>query len=189
LQVWASVNEADVGNIRPGQPVGFRVAAFPGERFEGKVIQVRLNAAMTQNVVTYTVVVGTDNTDGRLLPYMTAALDFEVQRRTSVLRVPSAALRWQPALSQVAPGYRAEYSQPSETGSAKSDFKNQGRVWVEEGKFVRPISVRVGISDGVLTEIVDRELKEGAQVVIGEIPDESASDSGNPFAPKLPANK
>src|SRR5262249_39060289 len=86
LQVWASVNEADIGQIRPGQPVSFRVAAYPGERFQGTVTQIRLNATMTQNVVTYTVVVSTDNSNGRLLPYMTATLDFEIARRTSVLR-------------------------------------------------------------------------------------------------------
>ena len=77
IQVWASVNEADVGRIHVGMPVSFTVATYPGKTFRGKVTQIRLNATMTQNVVTYTVVIGTDNADGRLLPYLTAQVQFE----------------------------------------------------------------------------------------------------------------
>src|SRR5439155_5632670 len=72
MQVWVAVNEADVGQIHPGQPVTFTSDAFPGEMFRGEVNKVRLNAQMTQNVVTYTVEVNTDNSNLRLLPYMTA---------------------------------------------------------------------------------------------------------------------
>jgi HlyD family secretion protein len=199
LQIWASVNEADIGHIQPGQAVHFQVAAFPEERFHGKVIQVRLDAAMNQNVVTYTVVVGTDNPDDRLLPYMTATLDFEIERRTSVIRVPNAALRWQPAPHQIAPDFRAQNpkSVPDETGLPSVDAaegpkeKNiqEGRVWVEDGQFVRPVKVRVGISDGLLTEIVGGDLQEGTAVVVGETTEENGADSSNPFAPKLPTKK
>jgi HlyD family secretion protein len=76
IQVWASVNEADIGRIHAELPVRFTVDAYPGEVFRGKVAQIRLNATMTQNVVTYTVVVVTDNLDGKLLPYLTANLQF-----------------------------------------------------------------------------------------------------------------
>src|SRR5262249_12654673 len=96
LQVWASVNEADIGNIHAGQSVRFTVDAYPKETFVGQVAQIRLNASMTQNVVTYTVVISTDNSQGKLLPYMTANLQFEVDRRHDVLLVPNAALRWKP---------------------------------------------------------------------------------------------
>jgi HlyD family secretion protein len=193
LQIWASVNEADIGQIRPGLPVSFRVAAYPSERFKGKVIQIRLNATMTQNVVTYTVVIGTDNPDGRLLPYMTATLDFEIQRRASVLRVPNAALRWQPSLQQIVPDCRAEFqSSPSAqaggTGN-RGDTPGRGRVWVEEGAFVRPLKIGTGLSDGIVTEIVDGELQEGTRVVVGESSTDSGGESKNPFAPKLPAKK
>jgi len=190
LQIWASVNEADIGHIKPGQTVRFQVAAFPEERFYGKVIQVRLNAAMNQNVVTYTVVVGTNNPDGRLLPYMTATLDFEIERRASALCVPSAALRWEPALQQVAPEFRTQAG--TETSSVEGGNKNnhiQGRVWVEDGQFVRPINVRVGISDGLMTEIVDGNLQEGTPVIVGETTNDNGTNSSNPFAPKLPTNK
>ena len=74
MEIWASVNETDMGAIRIGQPVHFTVGAFPGESFPGKVSQVRLNASMNQGVVTYTVVVSFDNPEGRLLPYLTARL-------------------------------------------------------------------------------------------------------------------
>ncbi len=182
LQVWASVNEADIGQIRAGQSVNFRVAAFPGERFPGTVTQVRLNATMTSNVVTYTVVVSTENPKGRLLPYMTATIDFEVGRRTSVLRVPSAALRWQPAAAQIAPDLRGSFD------LTKNDTSDQSRVWVVDGEFLRSLKVHTGLSDGVSTEVVNGKLVEGTPVVVAE----SAGDTGggvNPFAPKLPAKK
>ncbi len=81
MQVWASVNEADIGSIHPGQPVTFTVDALPGKTFQGVVGKIRLNATMTQNVVTYTVEVNTDNSGGELIPYLTANLKFIVSRK------------------------------------------------------------------------------------------------------------
>ena len=106
MQVWVAVNEADIGQIHPGLPVTFTVDAFPGETFRGEVSKIRLNASMTSNVVTYTVEVITDNSNGRLLPYLTANVKFEIDRRTAVLLVPNAALRWSPQPDQVAPEFR-----------------------------------------------------------------------------------
>ncbi len=103
IQPWASVNEADIGRIYVGQPVTFTVDAYPGQTFQGKVFQIRLNATMTQNVVTYTVVVDTDNSDGKLLYYMTATMEFKLQPRLGVLQVPNAALRWKPRPQQIRP--------------------------------------------------------------------------------------
>jgi HlyD family secretion protein len=103
MQVWVSVNEADVGSIFTGQPVKFTVDAFSSEVFDGKVDTVRLNATMTQNVVTYTVEVATDNSSGTLLPYLTANAFFETGRRDKVLMVPNAALRWTPTAAQTGP--------------------------------------------------------------------------------------
>ncbi len=108
IQVWASVNEADIGRIHPSLKVHFTVDAYPNETFVGEVQQVRLNATMTQNVVTYTVVVTTENKDMKLLPYMTASLKFEIERHEDVLKVPNAALRWKPRPKQIAPDIRAE---------------------------------------------------------------------------------
>src|SRR5262245_39852362 len=180
LQVWASVNEADVGHIHSGQAVTFTVDAFPGEVFQGVVApdQPRLNASMTQNVVTYTVVVSTDNSSGKLLPYLTANLQFEVSRRKNALLVPNPALRWQPAAQQVAEDARADYltslrrqnDLPAESPSAQAekDHADRGTVWVADNGFVRPIHVRIGLSDGVNTEVLDDALKEGDLVVTGE---------------------
>ena len=106
MQVWISVNEADIGSIHPGQPVSFTVDAFPNQTFQGKVGKVRLNATMTQNVVTYTVEVNTDNTSGKLLPYLTANAQFLSGERHHALLVPNAALRWRPQFEQISPDFR-----------------------------------------------------------------------------------
>jgi HlyD family secretion protein len=108
VQIWASVNEADIGRIHEGQKATFTVDTFPGETFNGTVTQIRLNATMTQNVVTYTVVVTTDNKDMRLKPYLTANVNFEIEHHGNVLKVPNAALRWKPRPQQIAPEIRSE---------------------------------------------------------------------------------
>lgn len=180
VQVWASVNEADIGRIRLQMPVQFTVDALPGEVFPGKVTQIRLNAAMTQNVVTYTVVVTTDNSKSRLLPYLTANVQFELDRRTDVLLVPNAALRWKPAGA----------AEPEPAGEKAANEPGRGRLWAptEDGS-VQPIDVSVGATDGSKTEVSGGDLKEGMQVVIGsQGADEGsgAEESRNPFLPKMP---
>jgi HlyD family secretion protein len=180
LQIWASVNEADVGRIRPGQSVRFTVDAFSGEVFRGAVTQVRLNATMTQNVVTYTVVVTTDNPDGKLLPYLTTNARFEIDRRLKTLLVPTAALRWQPLPHQIAPDIRDTI--PEEQEERRVDV---GTVWVEARGFVRPIEVKTGLSDGLVTEIVGGELREGQLVVVGEVRQGNGRGTTNPFTPNI----
>ena len=85
MQIWASVNEADMGQIHLDQDVQFTVDAVPDRTFNGKVIQTRNNAAMTQNVVTYTVVISVDNSDGKLRPYQTANVQFDAGKHDNVL--------------------------------------------------------------------------------------------------------
>lgn len=182
MQVWASVNEADIGNIHEGQPVSFTVDAYPREVFRGQVAQLRLNASMTQNVVTYTVVVTTDNSDGRLKPYMTANLSFEIDRRVDVLLVPNAALRWKPRTEQIVPEARGDFRGKG-TNSAKDAESHV--LWIADGRYVRPVTVRLGLSDGVQTEIVAGEIVEGAPVVIGSRRASSADVTSTPFAPKI----
>ncbi|HTQ37808.1 MAG TPA: efflux RND transporter periplasmic adaptor subunit [Pirellulales bacterium] len=107
LQIWSSVNEADIGRLHLGMPVSFQVEAFPEENFHGTVSQIRLNAQSNQNVVTYTVVIDTDNSNLKLLPYLTTdPVKFEVEKHSDVLLVPNAALRWQPRPEQIAPDAR-----------------------------------------------------------------------------------
>lgn len=195
IQVWASVNEADIGRIHVDLPVRFTVDAYPGDVFRGKVAQIRLNATMTQNVVTYTVVVVTDNLDGKLLPYLTANLQFEIEQFTDVLLVPNAALRWKPRPEQIDPTMR-DAAQPNSSSSNRGDEKdakatkerdNRGRLWIDFEGFARFLDVQVGASDGTSTVISGDGLKEGMEVIIGEgrKDDRDTAETTNPFAPKI----
>ncbi len=185
IQVWASVNEADIGQIHLGMTASFSVDAFPDQVFRGKVSQIRLNASMNQNIVTYTVVVTTESPDGKLLPYLTANVQFEVDVRPGVLLVPNAALRWRP---------RAEQLDPTDTLAARlsaesSATPDHGVLWVQDGPIVRPVEVEVGTSDGTATEVRGPKVQEGLAVVVGEREAEEAEAGGeaggNPFLPKM----
>ena len=198
MEVWVAVNEADIGNIHEGQAVSFTVDAYPDEVFEGKVGKIRLNATMTQNVVTYTVEVVTDNSSGKLFPYLTANVLFELSRKENVLMVPNVALRWWPQTEQVAPKFRdvplnlkghnrnhkkGEHSDERATVAES----NYGIVWAPVGNYVRPVRVRIGISDGTMTEVEGDELQEGLAVVTGEeIQSKGRGDTTtNPFTPRI----
>ncbi len=109
MQVWAMVNEADIERIHAGQSATFTVDALPGRTFPGKVLQVRYSATMTQNVVTYTVVIDANNADEALRPYQTATVLFDAGRHENVLQVPNAALRWRPLPERVDPAERDAY--------------------------------------------------------------------------------
>lgn len=193
LQVWASVNEADIGQIRPGQDVRFTVDAHPNDIFYGVVAQdqPRLNASMTQNVVTYTVVVNTDNSQGKLIPYLTANLQFIVSQRSSALLLPNAALRWRPQVRQVVPEHRAAFRKllrQRKTAAALAAEKGSAEktVWVvAENNLVRPVHIVVGLTDGMMTEIIGGDLEENDLVV--ESDESRGDDDGqpNPFAPSI----
>jgi HlyD family secretion protein len=193
MQVWASVNEADVGHIHNGLPARFTVDTFPEDTFHGKVTQIRMNATMSQNVVTYTVVVTADNPDLKLLPYMTANILFEVDHRTNVCRVPNGVLRWKPQRSMIAPNALSQVPKPqnaSEAAATKksSEVKHRARLWVANGGVVEPLDVTLGITDGTMTEISGRAVKEGIRVVTGvaskdDMADEK--DATNPFLPQM----
>ncbi|MBF0523531.1 MAG: efflux RND transporter periplasmic adaptor subunit, partial [Deltaproteobacteria bacterium] len=144
MQVWVSVNEADIGNIRPGQQATFTVDAYPNDKFQGEVGKVRLNANMTQNVVNYTVEVITDNSNGKLLPYLTANVKFNLSRRQDVLLIPNAALRWEPKPDQIAPDSRKKSkpdkaSRPGAAAQKSQEEQNRGVLWTVDDAFVRPI--------------------------------------------------
>ncbi|MFN8582828.1 MAG: efflux RND transporter periplasmic adaptor subunit [Gemmatimonadaceae bacterium] len=102
MWILASVDESDIGTIAEGQAVRFTVQAYPNRTFAGTVRQVRLQSTVTENVVNYTVVIDVKNTDGKLLPGMTATVDFLVGAATDVFRVPNAALRFRPTADQIA---------------------------------------------------------------------------------------
>ncbi len=171
MRLSASIDESDVGLIRAGQPVTFRVGAYPDVDFTGTVYQLRLNPVVTQNVVTYAAIVDVPNPELRLKPGMTATAELSVERRSQVLRVPNAALRYRPAGQPAASG-------PAATGPA---------VWVQQGDGLSRVAVETGLSDGRFTEIRQGDLPEGSTVVTGAAATARqatgiAPGLGNPFA-------
>lgn len=166
MQVWASVNEADIVRVRVGQKATFVVDNRPKETFEARVRLVRLDAQMVENVVTYPVILVVDNRDLKLLPYQTALVRFDVSRKKNVLRVSSDALRFSPR------------------GHAMAADAKPGRLlWLldKEQKRLRSIAVDTGVSDGELTEVGGPEVQEGMRVVLSM--SSSPSDDTNPFVP------
>ena len=149
----------------------------PDESFCGKVGRIRLNATKTQDVVTYTVVILPDKSDPRVLPYLTAHVRIEAERRQNVLNVPNTALRWWPQLEWVAPDVRDQVEQLTrqrlsrrrgESGTKAAEaVAKKGRVWIPDGEFVRPLEVQTGITDGTVTELTGGEVKEHMGVVVG----------------------
>jgi HlyD family secretion protein len=125
MQVNANIDEADVGRIRPGQNVMFRVDAYPAEDFQGTVSQIRLQPQTVQNVVTYSTVISVPNIELRLKPGMTANVQIQIARRTNVLRVPNMALRFRPttdifaALGQEPPPEFARIQQGGAGGNGR----------------------------------------------------------------------
>ncbi|MDR3635533.1 MAG: efflux RND transporter periplasmic adaptor subunit [Isosphaeraceae bacterium] len=184
MEIWASVNETDIGGIHEGQEVVFTVGAMPKESFRGRVAQIRLNASMVQNVVTYTVVVSFDNSGGKLLPYLTARVQFQVEGRKATLIVPNAALRWQPRPEHVAPDAREAFltqrqQKAHETSQAAAEPHTEGFLWVRQGDYVRPVAVSVGLSDGAQTEVLGSAVQEGMEVVVGVVRRESVDEAAS----------
>ncbi|MGD9632337.1 MAG: efflux RND transporter periplasmic adaptor subunit [Pirellulales bacterium] len=188
LEVWASVNEADIGNIKSGQTVHFTVDTYPNRVFKGVVAadQPRLNATMNQSIVTYTVVVDTDNSDGVLLPYLTADVEFHVDEHKGVLLVPNTALRWRPSPERL----KAAGLDPAIAAGDKSESEgsDRGMLWVLEQGRLRPVNVQLVLSDGTRTEVVGTGLDARTQVVVSESFDASDADTTNPFITQVWGN-
>jgi HlyD family secretion protein len=187
MQVETSVDEAEIGRIRPETPVTFTVDAFPGETFTGEVSQIRKAPQVVQNVVTYTVVVAVANPAGKLLPGMTANVRFVTARKADVLKVSNTALRFRPPDIEGATTDGARSAgPPSERPPAEKRpgvaGPSTGRVWIL-GRDGRPVAVPVtlGITDGTSTEIVQGDLAVGQAVLIGLETESSATPrSGGP---------
>ena len=165
MRLKASIDESDMGRISAGQPVSFTVDAYPGESFDGRVREVRLNPTITNNVVTYAAIVEAPNPRLKLLPGMTATLNIEVDRRDNVLRAPTAATRFKPTADML-----EALDAPAGARSAPNT------VWTYIDGQAAAAPVTLGASDGVWTELVDAPFAEGTslitRVVIG---DESAA--------------
>lgn len=188
VQIWVAVNEADIGQIKVGMPVSFTVDTFPDLSFRGTVKRIRLNATITSNVVTYTVEVETDNSDGTLLPYLTANIEFETARAANALVVPVRALRWHPAGTSL--------QKASATEGVVQVLGPDGTP--------TPIPVKILLTNGTEAAIEADEIRPGMKVVTGttaistgtssseaaatsgEAAPSSPTSTNNPFLPKMP---
>ena len=190
MHIYASVDEADIGMIRKaqsdGQVVRFTVDAYPEELFDqGKIVQVRLSSTEEQNVITYPVIVETPNIGLKLLPGMTANLSFQINKREAIVRVPNAALRFYPPRDKVHPDDRRIIDGVDEQKQLVADTakqmsanekaaatlaQNLRHVWISDGVFLRAKTVRTGISDNRYTELIEGELSEHVELVVGEKP-------------------
>jgi len=159
MQVDTSVGESDVGKLKPGIPVSFTVDAFPDQRFTGTVRQIRNSATTVQNVVTYDAVIDVNNPELKLRPGMTASVEFTVAKRSNVIRIPNTALLFQPDPSLLK---RIRIATPKVTTSSEPD---EHTVWIlREGKPI-PVSIRSGISDGALTEMIRGDVHAGDTLI------------------------
>jgi HlyD family secretion protein len=176
MQVDTNVDESDIGRAVLGQTVTFTVDAWPEKTFRGEVAQVRNSPIVTQNVVTYNVVVRVDNREMFLKPGMTANVSIEVKKFSDVLKIPNAALRYRPA----AKGTEAE-SAGKRPGSGKGKEAGGQRVYLlgKDGKPV-PVPIKSGISNGTFTVLEEGTLKEGDLLVTGESQGKKAGGSATP---------
>lgn len=188
MHVFASVDEADIGEITKAQtenqPVKFTVDAYPEDIFSGKVFQIRKASTTTQNVVTYPVVIEVPNPDLKLLPGMTANISFQIAAKDKVKRLPMSAVRYFPPATNVRPqdkhyldGVSAATTTTEESDSNKQisasekvEFaRNRMKriVWVEENGSLKAVPVILGLSDNQNAEILEGDLQVGQAVVIG----------------------
>jgi HlyD family secretion protein len=206
MEILASVDESDIGQIAGGQKVHFTVQAYPDREYEGSVRQVRLQATTRENVVTYSVVVAVGNEDGSLLPGMTATLDIVIETAEDVLMVPNTALRFRateemqesvmmdrnpmeaaaerPLEGRSSDGERLGGQRQDGQRNATSIGGGGGTLWyIGEGSELRATRVRTGLSDGLQTVIVNApdEVREGIQVIAAVTTSSVPSTVENPF--------
>lgn len=186
MQVVGNVDEADIGQVKVGQKVLFTVDAYPSDQFEGVVTQVRLSPTTESNVVTYEVIVGTDNTEHKLIPGLTANLTIFTLSESDILLLPANAFAFEPEDY----GESANLPKPGAEAEKSSLSPSQRTVWAVEGdKLVNKV-VTVGFSNGIKTSIIDG-LKEGEVIAVGyessvAVKPGEPTDKQSPFAPQPP---
>lgn len=158
MQIEVSVSEADIGKVKVGQKVDYTLDGYPNETFKGKIIQVRISPTTVSNVVTYTVIVGVDNDDGKLKPGMSANVSIITNKKEDSLCVDNAAMRFTPI--EITKGKK---------------FKEQG-IWILKNKKPTRINIKTGITDSDFTEIISNEIKEGDEVIIGKLDKKHKTD-------------
>ena len=160
MQIDTNVDESDIGRAATGQTVTFTVDAWPDRTFTGVVSQVRNAPIITQNVVTYDVVILVDNRELLLKPGMTTNVTIQVKKYENILKIPNPALRYRPSEKTKGNGNR-DVSKPREAGTQRLYRLGKG------GK-PAPVSVKTGVTNGLFTELVGGDLKEGDDVIVGE---------------------
>jgi HlyD family secretion protein len=187
MQVDVSTDESDVGQIKVGQDVTFKVDAFPDDTFRGKVVQVRMNPTTVQNVVTYDTVVAFNNPGDQLFPGMTAYVSIPVAEAGNVVKVPNAALRFSPGASQDQKALTHKSGTSPNPGS-KADTVV---LWkLEAGNRLEPVQVKTGITDHTYTEIaqvLSGALNPGDQLITGTL--NSAPKPASGSAPGMNAGR
>ncbi len=161
MQIDTSVDEADVSSVQVGQDADFTVDAYPEVTFKGKVQQVRKASAILQNVVTYDVVVHVSNQDLKLMPGMTADVSIITSVVRNVLRIPNGALRFRPMVK----------------GKLAAAERGPG-IWTLENKQLKRVPVKIGFSDGTMTELVSGDVKEGETVIVESLSKPNSQAAG-----------
>ena len=177
MQVHTNVAEGDVGRLMTGQEATFTVDAFPGQRFKGKIGQIRNAAQTLQNVVTYDAVIDVDNTDLRLRPGMTATVTVLYAERQSVLAVANAALRFRPGSDVLGPTSASAGARAPDAGSrprtgerpTPSGETEQRAFWLVRGGKPEQVSIVAGLSDGTVTEVVSGDVHAGDEAIVDAI--------------------
>ncbi len=193
MWVYAKTDESDVGNIKVGKPVTFKVDAFPKETFHGTVNQVRMNPTTVQSVVTYDTIIEFENRDLKLFPGMTAYATIPVASVQSVLKIPNTALRYKPPMSaeeilaiykvrgigdgasNLAEKSTATSAQPTPLtqGAPRAPKNDSVVVWkLHPDKSMEPVKIALGITDHAFTEVtavLRGDLKEGDDVIIRSV--------------------
>lgn len=189
INIDASVDQADIGLVSKAnlekQPIQFTLDTYPDDLFEGTIQEVRISPAVSQGVVTYPVVISAANPKLKLLPGMTAKLSFQIDKKTDVVKIPSAALRFFPKSRLVHPDDRAilegtadDVAQPASTDqttdtrsaaqrAADRQKETRRHVWIVEGEFLRAVPVKTGLNDNTFTEMVEGNLQPGQRLVTG----------------------
>ena len=199
MQVEAKVDEADIGEVKAGQPVTFTVDAFPDDVFTGSVKEVRINPTVTSNVVTYTVIINAPNPETKLFPGMTANVSITTKKESGV-SIPMTALYTsidQDAMKQLEKkGYtfKSLYKNQEELTQGLKDVTKK-TIWVKRGENTyEQVRVTVGLNNGVNT-LIPEGLQEGEEVVISVseampgIPSGKDDKGSNPFMPSPPQRK
>lgn len=168
MRIRTSVSETDIGKVYPGQSVQFTVDGYRDANLSGSVEQVLMNARVQGNFVTYDVLVQIFPNDVSLLPHMTADVQLETVNRSNVWLVPSEALDWQPDLEFHA-GESPSTAQSVQAGPVKNPSNTRCIYVAASDGHVRAIPVRVGVDDGVKTEVIAKGLKESMPVVVGTV--------------------